>query len=47
MIEMITSTNDLNFELEANLNTLLDNYLGYVENGLLEAEIMDFNKQLV
>ncbi len=37
----------LNIELESGLNELLDTCLNYVENVLIQEEIMDANKQLL
>lgn len=36
----------MNMELESGLNELLDTCLGYVENVLLQEEIMDANKMM-
>jgi len=47
MIEIVSSKEVMNMELEASLNELLDNYCGYVTDTLLQEEIMDMNKVLM
>ena len=36
----------MNMQLESSLNEFLDTCLGYVENVLIQEEIMDSNRQL-
>ena len=47
MIDIMDSNEMVNLGIEASLNELLDNCLGYVENVLLEEEIMNANQNMI